>query len=91
MTAHYTIIVHGQVQKVGFRFHANLQAIRSNLRGFVRNEPDGSVYIEAEGEEENLRQFIAWCQEGPRNSYVEKVDVKKGPVSGYAEFVIRHL
>ncbi|HRY33609.1 MAG TPA: acylphosphatase [Bacteroidales bacterium] len=90
MTSHYTIIVRGLVQKVGFRFHANLEANRNNLRGFVRNEPDGSVHIEAEGDEENLRRFIGWCQVGPRHAVIEQVDIKKGPVSGYAEFVIRH-
>lgn len=90
MISHYTIIITGQVQKVGFRFQANLEAIRSNLRGFVRNEPDGSVYIEAEGEEDNLREFVAWCEEGPSRSYVESLDIKKGPVTGFTEFVIRH-
>ena len=90
MTSHYTIIVSGQVQKVGFRFHANLEAIRNNLRGFVRNEADGSVYIEAEGDEESLKDLLSWCKEGPSHSYVEKVEARKGPVVGYTEFVIRH-
>ncbi|MCX6273219.1 MAG: acylphosphatase [Bacteroidetes bacterium] len=90
MTSHYTIIVTGQVQKIGFRFHANLEAIRSNLRGFIRNESDGTVYIEAEGDEDNLRHFIKWCHEGPKNAVIQKVDIKKGPLAGYHEFVIRH-
>lgn len=90
MISHYTIIVTGMVQKVGFRFKVNLEALRYNLRGFVRNEPDGSVYIEAEGEEEKLIRFIDWCQEGPSHVYIEKVDARKGPVAGYPEFVIRH-
>ncbi|MHC1708181.1 MAG: acylphosphatase [Bacteroidales bacterium] len=90
MISHYTIVVTGQVQKVGFRFQANLEANRNNLTGFVRNDPDGSVYIEVEGDEASLSHFIKWCQEGPGKSFVTSVDVKKGPVSGYTEFIIRH-
>lgn len=90
MISHYTIIVTGQVQKVGFRFQANLEANRNNLRGFVRNEADGSVYIEIEGEDDSIRHFLRWCQEGPSKAYVKNVDIRKGPVSGYTEFLIRH-
>jgi acylphosphatase len=90
MISHYTITVSGQVQKVGFRFRANLEALRNNLHGFVRNEPDGSVHIEAEGEEEDLKHFLHWCQEGPAHAFVKNVEIRKNPVVGYTDFVIRH-
>lgn len=90
MISHYAIIVTGQVQKIGFRFKVNLEAIRHNLRGFVRNEADGSVYIEAEGEEADLLHFIELYRQGGKESHIEKIDVRKGPVAGYPEFVIKH-
>jgi acylphosphatase len=50
------------------------------IKGFVRNEPDGSVYIEAEGEEKNLDMFLAWCRKGPAMSYVTNVTWEEGEI-----------
>jgi len=58
---HLNLKVLGRVQGVGFRYSA-LRAARSyGIKGFVRNEPDGSVYMEVEGEEMNLGLFLDWC------------------------------
>jgi acylphosphatase len=59
-----------------------------SINGFVRNEKDGSVYIEAEGEEENLKQFVAWCHHGPPHAEVQQVDLKEGSVQGFKKFEI---
>ncbi|MBK7888769.1 MAG: acylphosphatase [Bacteroidetes bacterium] len=48
------IIVTGKVQGVFFRQSALSKALDLKLRGFVMNQPDGSVLIEAIGEEENI-------------------------------------
>jgi acylphosphatase len=39
------------------------------------NDPDGTVYIEAEGEETALKEFLAWCRKGPITAKVTKVKV----------------
>ena len=90
MTTHYKIRIHGKVQKVGFRYHAYVNAIRFKLTGFVTNEAEGSVYIEAEGEEDNLLAYLEWCKSGTEWSDVDSVDIKKGPVVHYTDFNIRH-
>ena len=77
---HYNIRINGRVQGVGFRFSARNIAKAYGIKGFVRNEPDGSVYIEAEGEEENMNRFIIWCRKGPAMSYVTDVSVEKGDI-----------
>ncbi len=41
--------VTGRVQGVGFRYYAQKKALELGVNGYVRNRPDGSVYIEAEG------------------------------------------
>lgn len=48
----------GRVQGVGFRFTAVRQAKGLNLNGFIRNEPDGSVLMDVEGEGEHVRQLM---------------------------------
>ena len=54
----YHLIVHGRVQGVGFRYYVQEKAHLYGIRGWVKNRFDGTVEIEAEGEEENLRLFL---------------------------------
>ena len=85
---HYNIRIHGHVQGVGFRWSAAREADRLGIKGFVRNMPDGSVYIEAEGPGTRLDKFIKWCREGPAYGFVENVITEKGPVLNFKEFRI---
>ena len=85
---HLSIKVSGKVQGVYFRASAAEKATELGISGFVRNERDGSVYIEAEGEEENLSQLVVWCHQGPVRAQVSKVDVKEGNVQGFVRFEI---
>jgi acylphosphatase len=84
----YKIHITGYVQGVGFRWSAAREARILGITGFVRNMPDGSVYIEAEGEEENAREFLDWCRKGPAAGYVETVESEQYPPANYREFRI---
>lgn len=86
MTKHFNIKVYGRVQGVFFRATALEEAEKLGLVGFVRNESDGSVYIEVEGEKENLDKFISWCHVGPPLARVDKVEVKEGAVKNFSRF-----
>jgi acylphosphatase len=83
------IRVYGKVQNVGFRFYTVKSAQENRIAGFVRNEPDGSVYIEAEGEENDLEIFTIWCQTGPDWARVDRLDVMDSPVAGFQKFITR--
>ena len=48
------VIISGIVQGVWFRKYTCQKAIKLNLTGYVRNEPGGGVYVEAEGKEDQL-------------------------------------
>lgn len=89
MTLHYDIIITGKVQNVGFRFYAQKSAHELEITGFVKNQKDGSVYIEAEGEEESLKQFVEWCHKGPPWATVEVVTVNKSPVMNHRGFLVK--
>ena len=69
-----TIKIHGNVQGVFFRVSTKEIADELNVNGWVRNEPDGTVAIEAEGEERALDKFCSWLKKGPKNSKVEKIE-----------------
>ncbi|MDX1535872.1 MAG: acylphosphatase [Candidatus Spechtbacterales bacterium] len=88
---HINIKVTGRVQGVFFRHSTRKKAESLDIKGFVKNEPDGSVYIEAEGEPSALEDFISWVKEGPRaarvdNVQIEKVDTEKN----FTGFGVRH-
>ena len=71
------IRIFGMVQGVFFRQSAKQMADSLNIKGFVRNEPDGeSIYIEAEGERENIQKFIEWCRKGPPSARIKDLKVE---------------
>ena len=74
------IQVIGKVQNVGFRYYTKKKAVELNLNGFVKNMQDGSVYIEAMGEEFAMDQFFVWCYSGPQWARVQDVQVQEIPL-----------
>lgn len=56
---HINVTVSGRVQGVYFRASTKEVADSLGISGFVKNQPDGSVYLEAEGESEILDSFLA--------------------------------
>lgn len=89
MIKHISITVRGKVQGVFYRASTKAKADGLRISGFVRNKSDGSVYIEAEGEEAKLNELIAWCKQGPIQSQVQHCDVAEGPVEGFLGFFIQ--
>lgn len=84
-----TIIVSGQVQGVSFRYYAQEKARELELAGFVRNEKDGTVRIEAQGDEPSVRALIEWCKSGSPFTRVDDVKCEWGDLAdGYSDFVI---
>lgn len=83
------INVIGKVQGVGFRFYSHKKAQDYNIKGFVKNMTDGSVYIEIEGEDSAVRTFVAWCEKGPAWSRVHHLKISEIPFVGYEKFEIK--
>ena len=91
MRKHAEINVYGKVQGVRYRWSAREIAEQLGLVGYVKNMPDGSVFIEAEGEGESLDEFIDWCQIGPILADVEQVRVNfSQQLKGFHEFESHH-
>jgi len=91
MRVHVNITVTGRVQKIGFRYSTLEVANQLRIFGFVQNLPDGGVYIEAEGAEEDIKTFIDWGHEGPRWAHVDHVEVVKSAMKKFSVFEIKML
>lgn len=88
MTGHLNIKIYGKVQGVFFRAAAREQARILGVFGFAKNMPDGSVYIELEGKESKLDQFLNWCKKGPPVAMVEKIATSQSQLKNFSEFLI---
>lgn len=89
--ARLTARVRGDVQGVGYRFFARREAAALGLRGYVRNLPDRSVEVVAEGESGLLQQFVGVLRRGPSAAIVEAVDIMWSNAEGvFGGFQIRH-
>ena len=84
-------IVYGWVQGVFFRAFVSSRAKQLGLTGYVRNLPDGSVEVQAEGERKQLEQLIGYLKVGPPEAEVEKVVTNWAEYTGnYPRFNIRY-
>ncbi len=84
-------IVHGQVHGVFFRDTTRRRAWALGLTGYVRNLPDGTVEVVAEGPQEALQELLEQIRTGPPRARVEKVDFQWGDHSGeFDRFEVRY-
>ena len=91
MKKRINIKVSGKVQGVFFRANTTEQARKLSISGWVANMPDGSVYIEAEGEESQMDLFLDWLRKGPQLSRVDELEQSAGQVENFEGFEIRYI
>ncbi|GAB4574097.1 MAG: acylphosphatase [Anaerolineae bacterium] len=84
-------IVHGRVQGVNFRYYTLQEARKRGLVGWVRNRPDLTVEVRAEGPRDQLEQFLAFLHRGSPSANVTRVQAEWLPASGtFTTFEIRY-
>ena len=86
---HLDITIHGKVQGVFFRANAKEVADNFSISGFVMNQDDGTVRIEAEGDDQSLEEYLVWCRKGPVRAEVSKVEFSSGELKNFRSFEIR--
>ena len=75
-------VIRGDVQGVGFRYFVLRKAQQLGLRGWVRNNDDGTVELVAEGARQDLEQLKRAVGEGPRMARVDRVDTRWQSATG---------
>ena len=75
-------VVHGDVQGVGFRYFLQHKARELDLRGWVRNNDDGTVELVAEGPRDRLEELRRAAEQGPGMARVDRVDTRWSSASG---------
>lgn len=80
--------VSGRVQGVFFRASTKAVADQMGIKGFVKNQKDGTVLIHAEGEAIMMDSFIDWCKYGPDDARVDDVAMEDVEVKNYRNFEV---
>ncbi|NNE29258.1 MAG: acylphosphatase [Saprospiraceae bacterium] len=83
------ITVSGKVQGVFYRASLRAKAMDLSLSGIVMNRPDGTVYAEVEGLPGDIDLLIQWCERGPEEAIVYKVETKPVKPKYYFGFEIK--
>jgi acylphosphatase len=85
------IWVKGRVQGVGFRAHVEYYALEIGVSGWVRNVGWDTVEAVAEGNREQVDQFIEMVKTGPRASRVDETRIEYESPTGYPiGFIVKH-
>jgi acylphosphatase len=85
---HLNITVKGKVHGVFYRASTKAVADQLGVKGNIRNEPNGDVFIEAEGDKMSIELFLDWCREGPEHADVISVESHEGELKNYRNFDI---
>jgi acylphosphatase len=80
------IIISGRVQGVFFRASTKAVADQIGIKGFVKNAKDGTVLIEAEGDDALMEHFIDWCKFGPDDARVDDISINEIELKNYRNF-----
>jgi acylphosphatase len=68
------VLVRGRVQGVGFRWWARELAEELEISGWVRNRPDGTVEVAADGSSAAIERLRAALRAGPPGAVVSSVE-----------------
>ncbi|WP_104178076.1 acylphosphatase [Cryobacterium sp. Y50] len=79
---------HGEVQGVGFRYHAAAKARHLGLVGYCRNRSNETVELEIEGWEASVLRMLRWLETGPRYAVVTTLEVSDIAATGESDFQI---
>ena len=90
MTRAIEVRVSGEVQGVSFRGYAAREAVRLELVGWVRNEPDGAVLGHFEGPGDHVQEMLEWCRDGSPSAAVHLLEVRDVEPLGGSGFTVEY-
>lgn len=88
-TTRRRVVVHGDVQGVGFRDSVRRRAASRGVCGWVCNRGDGAVEAVFEGDREAVESLVEFTRAGPPSADVSRVDVDEEEPEGLSDFAVR--
>jgi len=83
------ILITGKVQGISFRYYTKKKAEELQIKGWVKNLPNGDVEIVVEGNNSNITSFMDWCKTGPSLANVKNIAInEEQPTNEFSTFSI---
>ncbi len=89
MNEHRRIILFGDVKKIDIPYYTQIFCIDHQLNGFVKNGKPDSLYIEAEGNKEDLEALEQYFRTAPLRIYLTDINVERDEVKGFSDFGLK--
>jgi len=86
----FQITISGETYGKGLRFSSMHIAHTLSIRGYVQYTRAGNIFIEAEGDDEHIDQFLAWCRNEATSPQVSSISIVEAAPKGHSSFDIRH-
>jgi acylphosphatase len=83
------VVVHGRVQGVFFRDSLRRLADENGVSGWARNTREGTVEAVFEGAPDGVERLLSFARTGPRDAWVDEVEVHEEEPEGLTGFSIR--
>ena len=84
----FDLMIYGKVQGVGFRYSVMLKAESLGIKGYVKNQSDGSVFVAVQGATTAVDNFVSWCYQGSPAADVSRVEKTSRSIEKFLEFSV---
>ena len=84
----FDLKIYGKVQGIGFRYSVMLKAGLLGIKGYVKNQRDGSVFVAVQGATTEVEHFVNWCYQGPPAANVSRVEKTSRSIEEFCEFSV---
>lgn len=82
------VYISGFVQGIGFRQFLKNNARKLNIKGWVKNLPDGRVEAMFAGDQSNIKTMVEFCRKGPFLAEVKNVETEEIEDQEFEDFEI---
>lgn len=89
MKEHLNIHITGKVKQIDFLYYSQLFVQKHDLNGFIQNGSTTNVYVEAEGNPEELQKLVDFYKTGPLSKIIEDMRFEKGEMLDYKKFTVK--
>jgi len=91
MIKHLDILIKGNLRHRAYALLTMIEAEKSGIRGFVCYTENNGLFIESEGENHEIDEFLTWCKNGIDNSDVIEISTAPGPLKNFKDFEIKSV
>ena len=84
----FDLSIYGKVQGVGFLYSEQRKAVLLDIKGYVKNQHDGSVFGAVQAETTPVEYSVKWCHQRPPAADMSRIENNSRSIEEFREFCI---